>query len=137
MQRRKPLGHLRAKQREGGHPAERGQVARPGIVANERPRAIRQREQFGDRARRGHVLFPGRQPPIPLVRIAGDLHAIMLAGAAGRPGLRYRSSGQTRTGWPAPVCTRISPSGRKCGSASASRAGMSKPSARAMTRQFS
>ena len=83
MQRRKPLGHLRAKQREGGHPAKRGQVARPGIVADERARAIRQRQQLRNRPRRGHVLFPGRQPPIPLVRIAGDLHAIILLAQPG------------------------------------------------------
>src|ERR1035441_9123283 len=78
MQGRKPLRQLRAKQGEGGHAAEGGQVARPRIVSYERSRTIRQRQQIGDRAGGGHFLLPGFKPPVLLVWIAGDLHAIIL-----------------------------------------------------------
>jgi hypothetical protein len=59
---------------------------RTGIIANERARAIHQTEQLRDCPRRSHVLFPGGQPPILLVGIAGDLHAICLLAQPGDQG---------------------------------------------------
>src|SRR5664279_1024691 len=83
MQRRKPLGQLRTEESEGGDSASGGQVARPGIVADERTRAVHQPEQLANRARRSQVLLASRKPPMLLVRIAGDLDAIVLLAQPG------------------------------------------------------
>src|SRR5262249_38130135 len=73
MQRGEPFRQLRTENRKGRHPAERGQVPRPGVIANEEGSLIDQREQFRDGRRRGEVLLSSPQPPRPLIRIASDL----------------------------------------------------------------
>ena len=77
MQRREPFGQLRAEQGEGWHAAEGRQMTWPGIVSDEKTGAGNQREQLAHGVRAANIFFPGLQPPVLLVRIAGKLDAII------------------------------------------------------------
>ena len=107
MQRHKPFRQLRAEQREGRHAAHRRQMAGAGIVADEQRLTGRSAHQFRHVARRGHARLARLPPPVPLVGVAGDLHAKIFS-AAGAP----RAAGSVpaaRRGWAAR---------RRCGSRS-------------------
>ena len=97
-----PLRQLRPEQRQRRYTAKRRQVPRSGVVADERARAIHQRNQFGHGRRCRHVGLARLQPPVALVRVARDPDGKrLLPQPRGQPAIR--SSGQTRTGWPAPL----------------------------------
>ncbi len=86
MERRKPFRQLRAEEGEGGHAAERREVARAGIVADERTGAVNQSNQFRHRGGRGHAGFAGLKPPAALVGVAGDLRRnFFFAQSGGEP----------------------------------------------------
>src|SRR5436190_21535191 len=77
MKRGEPLGELSARQRESGDPAKRGEMAGTGVVADENGGAINERKQIGDGSRRDDTVFACFKPPFALVRVAGDLNAVV------------------------------------------------------------
>lgn len=79
VERGEPLRKLRAKEREGGNPGERGEVSGSGIIADKSRGSVDQAEEFGHSPRSGHPGFPGCLPPRELVGVAGDLHSKPLA----------------------------------------------------------
>jgi len=77
MERCKPFGQLRAEKRKGGDAAKRRQMSRAGVVADKHASTVNECQQFGHGARGGSAGFAGLDPPLALIRIAGNLDAIM------------------------------------------------------------